>query len=295
MRTERIASIVLAVAFLLSGCDSNRLDQFASFAAAGSQYVQAFHKVTEKAGSAMIAVDSAALIVARNQAGVGDAKTVEQNDRALETYLANLRMIDSHANLLGAYFDAITRLANGKAADDTSAAAAALLDSIDSFNPQIEKAWFGDKNVKDYIKGGTNLTVTHFEVKALNDHLKKAAPTIDQALTLQEAAIQAIAEQMKASLSDTFTVRESMEVIQPYVQGPPANWSAHRESFLRTKMTIADVDNANVAIQKLHASFRELVQNRNASIDFAALLNDINKIAGYASAIEASTTGNFSK
>jgi hypothetical protein len=53
----------------LVGCDTERLSQFSSFAAAGSQYVQNFHQLTAQAGSAMIASDSATLIVARTQAG----------------------------------------------------------------------------------------------------------------------------------------------------------------------------------------------------------------------------------
>src|SRR5437667_875698 len=113
MKPRRIAVIVLAVVFpLSSGCDSQRLDQFASFASAGSQYVQALHKVIEQAGSAMIASDSATLIVARKQAGTGDRNAVIRDDQLLEIYLDNLQKIDSHATLLGQYFNAIAKLTN---------------------------------------------------------------------------------------------------------------------------------------------------------------------------------------
>lgn len=61
-----IAAVILLALTLVYGCDSHRLDQFADFASAGSQYVQNFHQITAQAGSAMIAIDSATLMVIRN-------------------------------------------------------------------------------------------------------------------------------------------------------------------------------------------------------------------------------------
>jgi len=288
MKHRKQVPTLVAVFLILSGCDSERLTQFGSFASAGSQYVQALHKVIEQAGSAMIASDSATLLVARKQAGTGDAGAVAKDDQLLEEYLGNLQKLDYHATLLGSYFEAITNLTNGKAAGSTASAATGLLDSINSLNPSIEKTTFAGKSVKDYVKSGTNLVVAHFEVKALTEQLQKSAPVIDQALALQEAAITAIADQMKASLNATLEVQESTAVIDPYVKGPPPSWNSDRESFLRTKITIDDVDHAKSAISQLHTAFRQLVENRNASIDLTTVLNEISKMSGYAGAIESS-------
>jgi hypothetical protein len=289
MKFRNIASILIALALTFSnGCDSERLDQFVSFATAGSQYAQALHKVIADAGSAMIASDSATLLVIRKQAGGGDPNAVTQNDRLLETYLDNLQKIDTHASLLGSYFSAISNLTNGKAASNTATAATGLLDSINNFNPQIEKIAFAGKNIKDFVSPGTNLVVTHFEVKILDEQLHKAAPTIDQALALQEAAVTAIAEQMKAALGASLEVRESTDVIVPYVNGPPANWNSNRESFLRVKVTIDSVDHARTAISHLRLAFKQLLENPRTSIDLSTLLGEIGKMAGYASALESS-------
>lgn len=289
MKLRNTGAILLALALaLFCGCDSQRLDQFASFATAGCQYVEALHKVLADAGSAMIASDSVTLLTVRKQAGVGDANAVIQNDKQLETYLDNLQKIDAHASLLGAYFSAISNLTNGKAASNTAAAATGLLDSINNFNPQIEKISFGGKSTKDVVNTGTNLVVTHFEVRALDEQLHKAAPTIDQALALQEAAATVIAEQMKAALGASLEVRESTDVVDPYVNGPPANWNSNRESFLRAKVTIASVDQAKTAITHLRLVFKQLMENPHASIDLTSLLTDISKMAGYASALESS-------
>ncbi len=296
MKVKPITAAIIGVVFAFSsGCDSRRLDQFASFASAGFQYIQALHKVIDEAGSAMIASDSATLIVARKQAGTGDPNVVRQDDKLLETYLDTLQTIDAHATLLGSYFAALTNLTNGKAATDTASAATGLLDSINSLNPEIEKASFAGKSVKEYVKSATNLVVAHFEVKTLDEQLQKAAPTIDKALSLQEAAVDAIAEQMRASLAASLEIRESTDVIEPYVNGPPPNWNSNRESFLRAKVTIDSVSQAKAAVSHLHVAFKQLVENRHAAIDLATLLNDINKMAGYASAVGSSLGDNRSK
>src|ERR1700685_3110971 len=102
MRHSRFLIGLTLIATLCS-CDSERLSQFSSFAAAGSQYIQNFHQLTDQAGSAMIASDSATLIVARTQAGTAIAShvpeftsDVQKDDQALEQYLSTLQKLDAH-------------------------------------------------------------------------------------------------------------------------------------------------------------------------------------------------------
>src|SRR5262249_500170 len=146
----------------------------------------------------------------------------------------------------------------------------------------------------DFVQVGTGLVIARFQVRALDEHLQKAAPAIDKALSLQEAAVDAIASQMKASLAASLEVRETTDVIQPYVNGPSAKWNANRESFLRAKVTIDSVDHAKTAISQLRLAFRQLVESRNATIDLPTLLREINKMVGYASALESSAANNGS-
>jgi hypothetical protein len=139
-----IALVVLTLAFF-AGCDSERVDEFATFAAAGSQYVQNFHQVVAQAGTTMIAVDSAVYISARDPDVVkADPQTyqkeLKQSDLELKQYLAALQLIDDHATLLGSYFDPIAQLASDKNATNMTAATNSLLDSINKLNPEIENA-----------------------------------------------------------------------------------------------------------------------------------------------------------
>lgn len=293
-----VLAMVLIASMALSGCDTTRLSQFGSFAAAGTAYVTTFQTFTADAGSAFISADSATLIVARNQAGNQIStnaafyeKNIAADDVTLQQYLANLQKLNAHAALLGAYFAAITQLTNGKASAATVTDLDSLVDSINTFNPEIEKASFAGKNVKDYLGAVTNLVVAHFEVKALDAQLAKAAPVIDKALSLQEAAVKAIGAQMKDSLAASLQVQESTNVLTPYVTaGPlPTSWAANREAYLRENLNLQSADSAETAITSLHKAFTELVTNKQPTINFASLMSDIGKMAGYAADVKAAT------
>jgi hypothetical protein len=297
VRLQQLISraIILCLVFCI-GCDTERLDQFSKFSTAGTQYVLAFHSLTNQAGSAMIAVDSATLVIAHKDVLPDLTKDpnkyatyILDHDSQLQIYLANLKLLDEHATKLGSYFDAISNLTNGKAASGTTAAATDLLNSIDQLNPKVGSATFLGKTVQDYVKSGTPFIVAHFEVKALDDQLEKAKPIIQKALELQQAAVEAIAAQMKAALVDTLKIRESTDVVDPYLQQQiPSSWNANREAYLRAQVTLSSLDSAQAAISQLNVAFKQLVENKNASIDLTSLLNAISKMTGYVSSVETS-------
>jgi hypothetical protein len=290
--------VALVLCALASGCDSGRLSQFSSFAAAGSQYVQNFHQLTAQAGSAMIASDSAVLIVARAQAGdaLGAHRAeftneIQINDRGLEEYLATIQKLDAHATLLGSYFAAISDLTNGSSNARFADAADTILDSINRFNPEIEKTNIGGQPIKNFIQPATSLVVDHFAVRALDEQLKKAAPAIDVALGLQEAAVDALTAQIKSSQAVSLEIRESTDVVVPYVSpgNLPASWTSTREAFIRDKATINGLSSARSAIAQLRATFRELVQNKNASPDIPALIGAVEKMSVFTSAVKSTS------
>jgi hypothetical protein len=296
MRTWQLA---LIATISLGGCASERLTQFSSFAAAGSQYVHNFHQLTAEAGTAMIASDSSVLITARNE--VGNAivnhvpeytSEVQKQDEGLEQYLTTLQALDAHATLLGSYFTAITALTNGTASTQAGAAADSFLDSINALNPEIEKATIRGQPIKNFVQPAATLIVDTFAVKALEEQLKKAAPIVDQALTLQEAAVAALTTQLKSSQAASLEIRESTDVINPYVSAGalPASWAGNREAFVQDEVTIAGVSSAQAAIAQLHTAFKQLVQNKQASPDFATLLSQIEKMTAYVSALKSSST-----
>lgn len=298
MTCKRLCLFVVGVSsFLMAGCDSTRLSQFGTFAAAGIAYVTAFHTFTADAGSAYIATDSATLIVARNQLSaeqlnaskIAFRSNAVRQDKQSKEYITNLQKLDVHASLLGAYFAAIIQLTDGKASDSTVTSVNSLADAINAFNPEIENVKFGDKNVKDYLGSIVPLVVDHFAVKRLNEDLNRNAKIIDRALSLQDAAVAAISDQMKSALAASLEVRESTDVLNPYLTPGqlPDTWPSSRERFIRADVTLASADSAKAAISSLHQAFRDLLANKSAAVDFGTVLSDIGQMAGYAAAVKA--------
>ncbi len=284
------------LALALSACDTERLDQYSAFATAGSVYVSTFHQVIGQAGSAMIAVDSVVLITAHRDVVADLQKNparysadIVAHDTLLQQHLAQLQLIDAHATLLGSYFNAISKLTDSKTATGTSSAATDLLKSIDSMDGDVSKAKFGGKTVNDYVTVGTAFVVAHFQVRALDEQLQHAAPIIDRALSLQEAAVAAIAAEMKSSLTDTLKNREVTDVINPYLNSKDLSpsWNTNREAYLRASVTLNSVDSAQAAVKQLHVTFKQLVENKVGAVDLQTLIKDVTDMAAYANAADS--------
>ena len=172
-----------------------------------------------------------------------------------------------------------------------------MLNSIGSLNSNVKNAKFLGQPVQNFVTTGTEYVVAHFEVKALDDQLHKAQPVIEEALSLQEAAVAAIGSQLQVNLKDTLAANETNQVIDPFLKPTtlPDNWNTNREAFLRAKTTISNLDSAQAAIKLLHVDFKQLVENKNASIDLPTLLNAVSKMAGYVAAAEAQSKTSTSK
>lgn len=283
-------------ALALCGCDQERLDQYSAFATAGSLYVASFHQLTTQAGSAMIAVDSVVFIQEHSNVASDLSKhpkvysdKLTQHDKLLQQHLAVLRLLDAHATLLGSYFSAIAKLTDGKTATATSAGATDLLKAIDGMDDDISKCTLGGKTVSEYVTVGTAFVVAHFQVKALDDQLQRSAPIIERALELQEAAVAALSQEIKASLGDALAAKEISDVINPYLNPHdlPANWNTNREAYLRASATLNTVDCARTAINQLHNSFKQLVENKTGPVDLQTLVKGVTDMAAYANAADA--------
>lgn len=292
----RMGAAALVVSLLLTGCDRDRLNQFATFAAAGSAYVATFHSFVAETGDAMVASDSATLVTARAMAGDAVAsdkatyrKEVMADDQMLRQYLVDLGRVDRQATLLGKYFEAITELTNGKAQKAAVTSADGLVDAINGLNPEVEKARFGGKSVKDYLGPTTTLVVAHFEVRGLNRDLQKAAPVIDQALSLQEAAVAALTDQMRDSLKASLEVRETTDVIGPYVaKGPlPGDWAEKRAAYVRATVALESAENAKKSVTALHEAFRKLVADKSSTVELKSLLDAISGMSDYATTVRS--------
>ncbi len=295
MKRKAFLVFIGIVSIVLAGCDVRNLAQFGAFAAAGTAYVTAAHTFFQDAGSAYIAATSASLVSERSNAGGAQANDAEyrsnllRQDEEARTYLANLRQIDLHASLLGQYFLAITNITSGKASQAAAGQVSGLGDAIGNFNPQVGSIKIGPTELKSGLTPATNLAMAHFELKALNDELKRHGPAIDEALSLQELAVRAIAQQMRGNVQSALLEEEQARVVMPYIApgALPRRWSDDRAAYLRRTSELDSAEAAEKASRELHEAYRALISSKNANVDFKKLIESIGQMAGYASAAQS--------
>lgn len=139
-----------------------------------TQYVQAFHKLITQAGWAFIAADSVTLTAARNQATAAAVAAnaaelsgdVHTHDTKLAKILTDLGTIDQQATNLGAYFDSISKLTDGKLTSSMTTATTGLLKSIEDLDPAVGKVTLGGEPLPAVVKSATGIAVAHFELES---------------------------------------------------------------------------------------------------------------------------------
>ena len=286
------------LAFCATGCDSDRLQNFATFAGLGTAYVSAFHGLTKAAGDAYVANSNATMIEARTMAGdpVAAAPTllplVKKNAVYTRDYLITLEKLDAQADLLGDYFAAIAQLSGTKNAEAISASTESLVDALKGVAPQIEDLKIGANSVATFLPQASTVAVAHFEVRALDKRLEADAPVIDHALALQEAAVSALSVQLAAALKDSSEMFEETHIERPYASAGalPSSWSADREKVIRTTVILDNAEGAKEASKKLRTSFEDLVSNKDAQLDLRGLLASLQKMSGYINAVNSTAT-----
>ena len=298
---RRTLSVLLAATVLVAsvtGCDSDRLQNFATFAGLGTAYVSAFHGLTKAAGDAYVANSNATMIEARTMSGdpVAAAPTllplVKKNAVYTRDYLITLEKLDAQADLLGDYFAAVAQLSGTKNADAISASTESLVDALKGVAPQIEDLKIGANPITTFLPQASTVVVAHFEVKALDKRLQQDAPVIDHALALQEAAVGALSVQLAAALKDSNDMFEESRIERPFASAGalPSSWSADREKVIRTTVILDNAEGAKEASKKLRTSFEDLVSNKDAQLDLKGLLAALQQMSGYINAVNSTAT-----
>ena len=295
MRTKSFFLVCLVSATLsFAGCDSQRLQQFSTLATAGSAYAATFPVFADELGSAQIAIDSATEVRHRpeSQDPAKARQLVAQADTDMKAYLATLERLKAHAALLGAYFDTMAQLSSGKNSDQIAASADGLLTSLGALNASVKNASLFGQPISTFVDAGVPLVVAHFQVKALNANLEKNAAVIDEALSLQQAAVKAMQTQFTQAVTSSYKLRESQEVLDPYAAPGelPKWWVSNREAYLRSAVSTESADAAVAAITGLRQAFRDAVENKPQALSLRDLLDLIGKMAGYASSAKAAST-----
>ena len=281
-RSTEICLILVAIGFLLSGCASVRMNQFARFAELGSAYSEAITGITKEAGNVAIDADSAALIKARENIPINErGKTILAHNKLLGERIELLRDLRRHAQLLRSYFWALAALAKSNEPSGIGEASEDVVKSLGKMSDRIKNAKVGALPVSDFVGPVVKITVAQFQSAALEKELRVRAPIIEREIDLQQAALQAIAGQMRTDLEVLQAREEALEVVDPFRAAKdslPSDWNKRRRELLNAHISLDSVDAVVALARNLKLSFLALVENRLDPADFGILFKDINEI-----------------
>jgi len=286
MMKKPISLLVLCV-LMVSGCDAERLKQYSLLASVGSAYAAAFPAFSTAVGSSFITINND-LAIREHPLAASDperAKTkILQQDADIKTYLATLNRLNAQVKILGAYFDALGRLAGTKSSDQTVTSANGLVEQISSLNTTLGATKLPNSKTLDELAGPfAKIVVAHFQVKALDENLDRHAQVIDRALALQNAVVEVMSKQLALDLKGDDQIRETILVVDPYKQKELSKtWAADRAAYVQSSVSIESADAAQQAITKLRSTFHYVVTNKDHEVDFNGVLDAIGAMAGYA-------------
>ena len=293
-RSFEIYSILLAICLLLSGCASAKINQFSRFAELGSAYAETIMGLTKEAGNVAIDADSTALIKGREQLTPKErGETIIEHNKLLRERIGLLRDLRRHTQLLRSYFFALAALAKSDAPSGIGTAAEDVVNSLGKINERIKNAKVGSLPVSEFIGPVVKITVAQFQRGALEKELRARAPTIERELELQQAAMQAIAGQMRTDLEVLQLREEALEVVNPFRAAKdslPSDWTKRRKELLNANISLDSVDAGAELARNLKLSFLALVENRFDLSDVEIMFGDINEILTLIEDIQGSKT-----
>ena len=277
---QRFAVLVIGLTQIaLNGC-AERLNQFNTFAQAGTTYVTASQSVIQAAGTATVNTDSALLMKYRSDLDETQRRErVTKSDTLLKERLHVLQLISAHGKLLQQYFEALASLSDPKATNTVGTAAQGVYDSLAKISPELKNARMGGTSVSSFIPTVISPIVATFKAHALNEELKARASAIVNEIALQEAAFSAIAAELKTDAQVQQNLKET-DSIDEFVAGAslPTDWAAQRLAILSAPPAVASADAASKAAAQLRSAFSALVENRPDSTGFTSLMNDVSNM-----------------
>ena len=279
---------VSALCLILASC-AVRTNQFKQFSQAGVAYSNAVTVLIDESGSTAIDTDSMVLVKTRSSRAVADrGDDILQHNKLLKDRLALLGDLKRHARLLRTYFEALGALAESDKPSQIGTAAEGVVQALGKLHPSIANAKVGELPVASFVGSVTKIAVAHFRAAALEDELKKRGQTIEGELELQQAALRALAQQMRTDLQAMIQQQESAQVVIPFAKdGPlPESWSSDRKDILQSQMSLTSVDAAADTATKLKIAFVALSEGRFQLVDVPTLVGEINEIVALVESIE---------
>jgi hypothetical protein len=252
--------------------------------------------LTDQARSIAIDTDSDIMLQVRNPLNRQERQQAYRNHTAaLRELLVRMQELQQHAVLLKRYFSLLAQLAGSDKPHQLGKDAEELVNAISGLGASIEKAPF-DKSLAGEKAGvATPIVIGALRRKALEDELRRHGPAIEHEIELQQAALQALAVQMRSDTGISAGIREYAQVMKPYADDStiPAEWKRNRREVLNSTPPVAAIDAATRSAAKLRENFRSLAGGRLTLADIDALTADIDTMASAVK--QARSTSNISQ
>jgi hypothetical protein len=239
--------------------------------------------------SFVLAVTADSLVLTQARENIPNLKVrgtrLKQSDKHLETRLKILRDIKRHANLLRSYFISIKAITQTDAASGITDATKGLVEQMSKLEPKIAKATIGDTPVSNFIEPTVKLAVAGYQNAVLRQELSVRADIIDREIGLQEAALIALYEQMRADKELQISVEVKNPIFREYTGTGklPSNWTKKRVDAFELIIEIDSYEKAVKAAKALRQSWQAFAEDRLDSatlLDLTRLVQEMVELAG---------------
>jgi hypothetical protein len=253
----------------------NKADQFASN---GVAFADSIAPLIDE--SFVLAVTADTLVLTQARESISDSEVrgtqLKQCDEHLEARLKILRDLKRHANLLRSYFISMKTITQTDAASGITDTTKGLVEKMSELEPKIAEATFGDIQVSDFIEPSVKLAVAGYQNTVLRRELSVRADIIDREIGLQEAALIALYEQMRADKELQISVEVKNPIFQAYTSTGklPSNWAKQRVDAFKLIIEIDSYEKAVKAVKALRQSWQAFAEDRLDS----ATLSDLTKL-----------------
>lgn len=272
-----------AAALALSACSSARISQVDGFAAAGIKYADTVPAVFNQSFEVAVKTDTLVLMENRPRLGSRLSKLdeLEKSKANLTERLAILNSLKAHMAGLRAYFVALKALAASDTDSGITQATKDLTGTLSKLSSNFSKLQIGGTSIVSFAGQAVPIAVAQFRSVALTRELRERGTAIERELNLQEAALAAIAAQMRADLATQLAAHDRDRIDLPYVNDGslPTDWTERRLDSLRRRLDMTAADAAVSAAKTLRLSYIALAEDRLEAGGVSLLIGDIDKMA----------------
>jgi len=277
------AIVVLSIAASLVACAGTaKIEEVQKFADAGIAFSDAMPPLYDE--SLKVTVETDSLVLEKARPNLPDRlAALEQSKKLLLTRIEVLDDLKRHGGLLRQYFAALRTLASSDAPTEIGAATSDLVRQLVEIDNRLVPKSIGPVPIRDHLEEAATFAARAYQAAALNRELKANAETIDRELNLQQAALSALAEAMKADLETQMANEELERIVRPYVADKPlpSDWSARRLDAYKKRISLGSAEAAADAARNLRATFAALVERRLDGGGISMLIQDVKRVVAF--------------